>query len=92
MPLDPVSVEVVQDTQAGLLLNISIQYLLNRIMYLMRRVLPCGPVVWLGQARPAGVAPVGRLGEGDRGRPVVAPEHRLLSVVNNPTCSAILLY
>jgi len=70
VPLDPVSVEIVEDGETGL-----------RVW----RILPGCPVVWLGQARPPSVGPVQTVAEPDGVGGRVGPAHHLVGVVHNPS-------
>jgi hypothetical protein len=70
VPLDAVSVEIVEDGETGLW---------------VRRILPCRPVVWLGQARPPSVGPVQTVAEPDGVGGRVGPAHHLVGVVHNPS-------
>jgi len=68
MPLDPISVEVVEDGQAGLWAG---------------RLLPGRSVVRLRESSASGVGPVLTVGESDGPRVGVGPSHQLVSVINN---------
>lgn len=70
VPLDAVSVEIVEDGQAGLW---------------VRRILPGCPVVWLGQPRPASVGPVQAVRDPDGVGGRVGPAHHLVGVVHDPS-------
>lgn len=69
VPLDTVSVEIVEDGEAGLW---------------MGGVLPCCPVVRLGKTRPSGVGPVQAVGEPDGVGGGVGPADHLVGVVHDP--------
>jgi len=68
MPLDPISVEVVEDGEAGLGAG---------------RLLPSRSVVRLRESSASGVGPVLTVGESDGPRVGVGPSHQLVSVINN---------
>jgi len=68
VPLDPVSVEVVEDGEAGLGAG---------------RLLPGGPVVRLGQTGASGVGPVLTVGESDGPGVWVGPSYQLVSMIYN---------
>jgi len=70
VPLDPVSVEIVEDGEAGLW---------------VWRILPSRPVVRLGQTRPPSVGPVQAVGEPDGVGGGVGPAHHLVGVVHDPS-------
>lgn len=70
VPLDAVSVEIVEDGEAGLR---------------VRRILPGRPVVRLRQASPPSVGPVQAVGEPDGVGGGVGPAHHLVGVVHNPS-------
>jgi len=70
VPLDAVSVEIVEDGQAGLW---------------VRRILPGGPIVRLGQPRPASVGPVQAVRDPDGVGGRVGPAHHLVGVVHDPS-------
>jgi len=78
VPLDAVSVEVVQDAQANLL---------------MGGILSGSPVVRLGSGwvGSSGVGPVCTSREGDGGGSPVVPEDCPLAVINNTTCPEVAL-
>lgn len=68
VPLDPISVEVVEDGEAGLGAG---------------GLLPGRPVVGLGQAGASGVGPVLNVGESKGPGVGVGPSHQLVSVIHN---------
>jgi len=70
MPLDPVSVEIVEDGETGLW---------------VWRILPSSPVVRLRQTSPPSVGPVETVGEPDGVGGRVGPAHHLVGVVHDPS-------
>jgi len=70
VPLDAVSVEIVEDGETGLW---------------VWRILPGGSVVRLGQPRPASVGPVEAVREPDGVGGRVGPTHHLVGVVHDPS-------
>jgi len=76
VPLDAVSVEVVQDAQANLL---------------VRGVFSGSSVIRLGKVGASGVGPMCAGREGDRGGRPIVPEHCPLCVVHNTTCPEVTL-
>jgi len=76
VPLDSISVEVVQDAQANLL---------------VRGIFSGSPVIRLGQVGASSVGPVCAGREGDRGGRPIVPEHCPLCVVHNTSCPEVTL-
>jgi len=76
VPLDPIGIEVVQDSKTDLG---------------MRRVFSCCSVVRLWQISPSCVGPVGALAESDRLRVAVVPGHHFVGVVHNSSRPEVAL-
>lgn len=76
VPFDAISVEVVQDSEAG---------------FRVWRILSCSPIVWLRQTSPSCVRPVFTLAEWDRSSPGIVPVDYLVGVVYFSPCPEVSL-